>query len=326
MRSLRLHEFGTPGNLQLTHVEPGPLGPDEVRVAIEAAPINPSDLMTLSGRYAVRPPLPSPLGGEGVGTVVEAGADVTAVRTGDTVLVLPSPQPGTWQDEVVVPQRFVVRADPAADPVQLATAGINAATAYLLLGFGGPRQPGDWVVQTAANSGLGAFVIALAKRAGLRTLNVVRRADAAERVLALGGDVAVVSDDTLLDRVRDALGSERPNLLLDGVSGPVVNDLAAVLAPGAHVVNVSALSGQPFVISPLHLIFKNLTVHGFWLNNWIATADRAEIERVYAEVTTLIADGVLRTEIAAEYTLDDHARAIEHAGASGRTGKVVFRK
>jgi trans-2-enoyl-CoA reductase len=324
MRSLHLHEFGTSEALRLVEVAPSAVGAGDVRVLIEAAPVNPSDLMTMAGRYAVRPALPSPLGGEGAGRVTEIGADVTAVSVGDRVLVLPGPQPGTWQDEVVVPGRLVVRADANADPVQLATAGINAATAHLLLGYGGPRKPGDWVVQTAANSGLGAFVIALAKHAGLRTLNVVRRADAVQKVLDLGGDAVVVGDDTLTDQVRRALQGERPSLLLDSVSGPVVNELAAVLAPGAHIVNVSALSGQPLILSPLNLIFKNLTVHGFWLNNWIAAAGRAELDRVYAEVTGLIAAGVLRTEIAAQYRLDDYAAAIAHASDPGRTGKVVF--
>ncbi|XVU28679.1 zinc-dependent alcohol dehydrogenase family protein [Actinoplanes sp. CA-054009] len=322
MKSLQLHEFGKPETLRIVDVDPAPLPAGHVRVAVEAAPINPSDFLTLSGRYAVRPALPSPLGGEGVGVVTEAGPGVTAVKTGDLVLVLPNPQPGTWQDEVVVSERFVVRADPNADPAQLATAGINAATAYLLLGYGGPLKPGDWVVQTAANSALGAFVAALARHRGLRTLNVVRRAG----VEVPGGDAVVVSDDTLMAQVREVLGGDRPSLLLDGVSGPVVDSLAGVLAPNAHIVSYAALSGQQLVIDRVHLLFKNLNIHGFWLNNWIATAPREEIDRVYAEVTGLIADGVLRTEIAAQYGLGDYERALAHANAPGRTGKVVFRR
>ncbi|MEU8817610.1 zinc-dependent alcohol dehydrogenase family protein [Actinoplanes sp. NPDC048796] len=322
MKSLQLHEFGKLESLRIVDVVPAPLEAGQVRVAIEAAPINPSDFLTVSGRYAVRPPLPSPLGAEGVGVVTEVGAGVTAVTTGDLVLVLPNPQPGTWQEEAVVPERFVVRADPNADPAQLATAGINAATAYLLLGYGDGLKPGDWVVQTAANSALGAFVVALARHRGLRTLNVVRRPGAE----VPGGDAVVVSDDTLMAQVRDVLDGERPALLLDGVSGPVVDSLAAVLSVNAHIVNFAALSGQPLVVDRVHLLFKNLNVHGFWLNNWIATAPRAEIERVYAEVTGLIADGVLRTEIAAQYGLGDYARALAHASAPDRTGKVVFRR
>jgi mitochondrial enoyl-[acyl-carrier protein] reductase / trans-2-enoyl-CoA reductase len=51
--------------------EPGEPGADEVVVAAELAPINPSDLLNIEGRYgAHRPPLPLIPGGEGVGRVV----------------------------------------------------------------------------------------------------------------------------------------------------------------------------------------------------------------------------------------------------------------
>ena len=35
---------------------------------------------------------------------------------------------------------------------------------------------GEWVIQNAANSGVGSYLIALAKMRGLKTVNVVRRA------------------------------------------------------------------------------------------------------------------------------------------------------
>ena len=48
-------------------------GPGQVLVRIEAAPCNPSDLVTLQGRYAVRKSRPAVPGWEGAGTVVESG-------------------------------------------------------------------------------------------------------------------------------------------------------------------------------------------------------------------------------------------------------------
>jgi hypothetical protein len=49
-------------------------------------------------------------------------------------------------------------------------------------------MPGDWIGQTAANSAMGQYTIALARLAGVKTLNVVRRLDAAEQVCQFGGD------------------------------------------------------------------------------------------------------------------------------------------
>ena len=58
-------------------------------------------------------------------------------------------------------------------------------------------MPGDWIGQTAANSAMGQYIIALAKLAGVKTLNVVRRKEVAEQVRQLGGDRVVLQGDNL---------------------------------------------------------------------------------------------------------------------------------
>ena len=50
----------------------------------------------------------------------------------------------------------------------------------------------------------------------------------------------------------------------------------------------------------------------------------AEIDRVYAELVDLVADGVLHTPVEATYALNDHAAAIDRARTYGRDGKVLF--
>src|SRR6266851_1120104 len=77
MKTLRLPAFGAPAQVpELVEVEPATPGPNQVAVAIEAAPINPSDLMLIAGDYGVRPQLPAALGAEGVGRIVAVGDGV----------------------------------------------------------------------------------------------------------------------------------------------------------------------------------------------------------------------------------------------------------
>jgi D-arabinose 1-dehydrogenase-like Zn-dependent alcohol dehydrogenase len=64
---------------------------------------------------------------------------------------------------------------PEADPQQLAMLGTNPPTASLLLDEASDLKPGDWVVQNAANSGVGRSLIAIAKARGIKTINLVRR-------------------------------------------------------------------------------------------------------------------------------------------------------
>jgi len=79
----------------------------------------------------------------------------------------------------------IVPVSDEADLLQLAMIGINPITAYLLLNRYVSLTPGDWIGQTAANSAMGQYIIALAKLAGVKTLNAVPRLDEIRRFHSL---------------------------------------------------------------------------------------------------------------------------------------------
>jgi NADPH:quinone reductase-like Zn-dependent oxidoreductase len=81
--------------------------------------------------------------------------------------------------------RNIVPVSDEADLLQLAMIWINPVTAYLLLNRYVSLTPGDWIGQTAANSAIGQYIIALAKLAGVKTLNGVRRLDEIQRFHSL---------------------------------------------------------------------------------------------------------------------------------------------
>src|SRR5207244_8855933 len=106
--------------------------------------------------------------------------------------------------QAVAPVRNLVPMIDGADPVQLAMIGINPVTAYLLLNRYVSLMPGDWIGQTAANAAMGQYIIALAKLAGVKTVNVVRREEAAEQVREWGGDRAVLHGGNPHKAIEDA--------------------------------------------------------------------------------------------------------------------------
>src|SRR5437899_12358996 len=132
-------------------------------------------------------------------------------------------------DQVVVPVRNLVPMSDEADPLQLSMIGINPATAYLLLNQYVSLMPGDWIGQTAANAAMGQYIIALAKLAGVKTLNIVRREDAAEQVRQWGGDRVVQQGDNLQKDVEEALDGNKLSLVLDTVGGTPGGELAKSL-------------------------------------------------------------------------------------------------
>jgi NADPH:quinone reductase-like Zn-dependent oxidoreductase len=326
MRRLQLVAHGEPSDVIELNTVPDPaLGPEDVLIAMEAAPINPSDFLFVRGTYGVRPAFPSPVGAEGVGRVAKIGSKVDVALRGKRVLILPTYDQGTWADEVVVPVRNVVRMSDEADPVQLSMIGINPATAYLLLNQYVSLMPGDWIGQTAANAAMGQYIIALAKLAGLKTLNVVRREEAAEQVRQWGGDRVVLQGENLRENIEEALDGKRLSLVLDTVGGTHVGELAKSLRPGGSVVVYALQSGQFPAMPPKEFIYSGLSLHGFWLINWIRNAPRTEIEEIYQKLGDLVADGSLSASVEHVYPLDQFKEAFKQSLKSNRSGKIVFK-
>src|ERR1700730_10475791 len=109
MRQLQLVAHGEPSDvIALNTVSEPALGPEDVLISMEAAPLNPSDFLLVRGIYGVRPTLPFSLGSEGVGPATQTGSEMNVPRRANRVLILPTYEQGTWADQVVVPVRNIV--------------------------------------------------------------------------------------------------------------------------------------------------------------------------------------------------------------------------
>src|SRR6266849_5271486 len=290
MRQLQLIAHGEPSDvIELNTVSEPALGQEDVLISMEAAPLNPSDFLFVRGMYGIRPAFPSSVGAEGVGRVAKIGSKVEVALQGKRVLILPTYEQGTWADQVVVAVRNIVPMSDEADPLQLSMIGINPATAYLLLKRYVSLMRGDWIGQTAANSAMGQYIIAFAKLAGVKTLNLVRREEAAEQVRQLGGDRVVVQGDNQHKDIEEALDGKKLSLVLDTVGGTPVGELAKSLKSGGSIVSYAMQSGQFPAISPKDFFYRGLSLHGFWLGNWIRNAPRTEVQEIYQKLGDLVA-------------------------------------
>jgi len=318
MRAVQLTAYGDPleGLKYVDIPEPAAPGPNQVLIGVEFSPLNPSDLLLAKGIYGVRPALPSVIGNEGVGRVIALGAGVENVKVGDRVLAPLSSF--TWRERMIIPASGLFALPPAADPQQLSMLAINPPTAALLLGEYVDLKPGEWVVQNAANSAVGRWVIAFAKARGLKTVNIVRRPELLAELKAIGGDVVVVDSPNVSKEIKAAVGKAELRLALDGVSGPATGVLASTLSPHGTLVSYAAMSEAPMSISPLDVIFKPITIRGFWLGHPESTAKSAPAMVQGAE---MIASGRVHIPVAATYALSSIKEAVAHAL---RGGKIVL--
>src|SRR3979411_2132485 len=276
MRAIQIEAFGNPSEVMKVVDIPdvGAPADGEVVIALEASPINMSDLLMIAGRYGYRPKLPSVMGTEGVGLVVAIGAGVKQLKHGDRTLV-PYPAPA-WAERIKA-DASRLRALPSGDVNQLPMPGINPPTAYLMLTDFVTLPSGSWVIQNSANSGVGRALIPIAKSLGLKTVNVVRRDDVGAVIKAIGGDVVLVDGPDLGKRVAVETGKAPIALAVDGVADTSTMNLLGCLAEKGVLVFYSSVSGKPSIVPATHFIFRDISMRGFWLANWFKDAKPHQI-------------------------------------------------
>ena len=300
--------------------DPGSPDAGEVLVDVEAFPVNPVDLLTIAGTYASRPALPAIPGSEGLGKVTAVGSGVSHVAPGDRVLMMGREN---WMQRKRVSAAEVIPIGVDADPLQLAMLKINPATAYLMLKRYRDLGPGDWLIQNAANSAVGTNLIKLAKADGVRTVNVVRRESLAAPLKAMGADVVLVDGPDLAARVKTAAQSAEIPLAIDAVAGASTGRLAECLAEGGVVVNYGLLSKQPCAIGPHQVVFRSITLTGFWLVKFLTAMSAKQKADLYADLGERIASGTLEVEVESVYAIEDIKAALEHAAREARGGKIL---
>jgi len=321
MEALQISRYGVPAEVVELVEIPDPEAPqaNEVLVAVEYAPINQSEQLKIMGRYPLLPTsFPAGVGNEGVARVLSVGGGVAGLKPGDRVLV-PATQPA-WREKILLPAAGLFALPAGADPQQLSMLSINPPTAALLLSEYVDLKPGDWVVQNAGNSGVGRSVIAIARSRGLLTVSLVRRPELVDELTERGADVVLVDGPDIAARVAKATDNAKIRLAIDGVAGESTASLSKCLEPGGTVVLYSFTSGKPAVANGIDLVFRNVSIRGFWLYSPQFRNSPAVLDGIKFGAQ-LVAEGNLSVPIAATYPLGSVAPALAHAQ---KGGKVLF--
>lgn len=281
-----------------------------------AAPIHPADVTTIEGRYGLRPGFPAVGGMEGCGVVERVGLGVQGVRAGDIVVAAGPGFGGTWRQMAVVKAKdvIVVNGEEAkeANAAAISMAAVNPVTAKLLLGLA-DLKAGDVVLQNAGCSAVGLFVSQLAAQRGIKTINILRRGPNYEeqcaRAQGLGQAFLVAGDDYFRSPSYASLVKDlpAPRLALDAVGGDATKELARHLAPGGTLVSYGAMAHPAVTVPVSSLIFKDITIKGFWLLNHAIRNPEAyakDVREAAAQITlkpaTDAKDGPLRLRTWAE--------------------------
>lgn len=289
------------------HPTPAP-EPGQVLIKVEAAALNPLDLALITGAAKDIFPADHPLviGMDAAGTVAEVGEGVSGYAPGDPVLAFVGQAGAVAQYTVASPGPLLARRPPGLDSLRAAGIPESGLTAVCLLRA--VRLAADEsVLVIGATGGIGLYAVQLAHALGSRVIATSTEEDEEYlRGLGAADTVKYKNADVVEETLRLVPGGV--DVVVDLVnSGDQLTNTARAARPGGRL--VSPLYGPDDLggeVSPVYIgTFK---------------AEPGDLEGLAARA----ADGRLRVEIGARYSLEDAVQAVADFAGKHIRGKVVI--
>lgn len=324
MRAITHNTFGDPADvLQVTEKEiPNP-GPGQARIRVTLATIHNHDLWTVKGSYGFVPDLPAAAGTEAVGIVDALGEGVEGLQVGQRVASGTSF--GIWAEYALADASGLIPVPEQLSDESAAQLIAMPFSAISLLDFL-DMKPGEWLIQNSANGAVGRMLAQLAESRGINVVGLVRR-DAGVQELAAQNISGVVSIETpgWEKQVEEITGGASIAVALDSVGGSSAADLVKLLGEGGTLVSFGAMGNPVMEIPSGPVIFKHITVKGFWGSKVSREMPAEKKSQLFGELIARILDGTLTLPVDSTFDANDIKQAVEACGAPGRIGKVLLR-
>ncbi len=326
MKAFRLHAYdGKPESICLEDAPVERPGPGQVTIRVAAAPINPSDIMFIRGRYGLTKPIPAIPGFEGAGMVVSAGPGLYGRwLLGKRVACGTQPEGGgTWAQYVTTSTRLCMPLPQRVSDEEGAMTLANPVTAIALLHEAKDRGHRA-AVHTAAAGALGRILFRIASKAGYPIIHVVRREEQVHLLKELGDEIVLneTSPDfpEQLKEVSQRLGA---TIAFDPIGGESTGQLVDALPKGSQIVVYGALSLEDARVDPKKLIFDGKQIEGFWFADWMEK--KGPLRTISCIRKALKGAGVeWTTEVAERVPLDHVHEAILRYENHMTRGKILI--
>lgn len=332
MRAFLVERYGDKAAVRAGDVPDPKVGADDVLVRIQAAGINPLDMMIRNGKMKTILPykVPFVLGNDLAGVVVEVGAAVTRFAVGDEVYARPGKDRiGTFAELIAVHQDDVAIKPATLTMEEAASLPLVALTSWQVLVERAHIQPGQKVLIHAGSGGLGTIAIQLAKQLGAHVATTTSTANV-DLVKSLGADVVVDYQKQAFETILHDY-----DLVLDSLGGENLNKSLQVLKPGGKVISVAGPPDAAFgkelganaiiqlVMSALSFqIRRRARRHNVTYSFLFMKASGDQLR----ELTPLIEAGKIRPVVDTVFPFESTREALEYVEAGrAKAGKVVVK-
>src|SRR6202162_2410764 len=340
MKAILFQQHGGPEVLQYTEAPTPSIRANEVLVRVRACALNHLDLWVRGGLPNVPIPLPHIPGSDIAGEIAEIGADVTAVKVGQKVVLAPGVScgkcpaciagldnrcrqfsnlgymiDGGCAELVRAPE---VNCFPYPENLsfkQAAAIPLVFQTAWHMLVIRAELQPGEDVLILGAGSGVGSAAIQIAKFLGAQVIATASTEEKLEKARQLGADHTINhKSQKIRDEVRRITSKRGVDVVFEHVGTATWEDSIAGLAPSGRLVTCGATTGYDAKIDLRFLFTRHLSLLGSYM------ATKSDLPTVMK----LVAAGRLKPIVDRVFPLAEAAAAHTYLESSQQFGKVVL--
>ncbi|NQV99907.1 MAG: quinone oxidoreductase [Rhodospirillales bacterium] len=312
---------GAPSVLEIVDVEVAAPGDGQALIEHTAIGLNFIDIYHRGGQYPMQ--LPSGLGSEAAGVVLETGPGVTAVKPGDRVVYAGGP-PGSYASHRLYPAARLVKIPDAISDEVAASVMLKGMTAEYLLNRTYPVKAGEMVLFHAASGGVGQLAGQWGRHMGAVMIGVAGGADKCAIALNNGYSHAIDrKTEDIAARVKEITGGAGVPVVYDPIGAASFDASLQSLAPRGYFVSFGSVTGEAPAVAPStlqkagSLYFTRPTLVTY-------TASREDLEMSANAVFHHIENGVLSVNINQRYPFDQVAKAHRDLEMGLTTGSSVL--
>jgi NADPH:quinone reductase len=322
MKAIVCKDWGPPDSLELQELADLVPGSGEVAVDVRAAGVNFPDVLTVQGKYQVRPPLPFTPGNEFAGVVRAVGAGVQGFAPGDRVIGFT--RTGAFAEQVLAPAEALMPMPAGMDFDTAASITLTYGTSHHAVVDRGALRAGETMLVLGAAGGVGLAAIEIGKALGARVIAAASSDEKLAVCQAHGADVLInYSTQDLREALKEATGGLGPDVVYDPVGGPYSEPaLRSIAWRGRHLV-VGFAAGEIPKLPWNLMLLKGASVVGVFWGEFVKREPKANLAAM-REMLGWMAEGKLKPLVSKRYALADTAQALNDMAERKVTGKVVI--
>ena len=322
MKALVCNQFASIEQLTLEEKPAPEPGKGEVLIEVKAAGVNFPDLLTVQGKYQVKPPLPFIPGTEVAGVISQVGESVSHRKVGDKVIA--TAQIGGFAEQCVASEYATIEMGDSMSFSQAAGFSVTYGTSYYALKQRANLQAGETVLVLGAAGGVGIATIQIAKAMGAVVIAAASSEEKLDFACEAGADMRInYSTENLKERVKELTQGKGADVIYDPVGGDLSEQAFRGIAWDGRFLVIGFASG-PIPAIPLNLsLLKGASLIGVFWGSWAARQPQDSMQN-FKQLIEMIDSGKFSPLVTEVYSLADYQAALSSIAQRRAKGKVIL--